>query len=135
MIDTDFPVCIDNKLYCHVSGGFGNRFWEGIKVIRHEGMRASNLFSVLLCGYLAVWPMIGNQGKNALHNALCNHQFVVGVCIVVDSHVLFPCQTQIITMKIPEINLAPAYSAVSSGVCGYFYFNGFRPGKAAHGFQ
>lgn len=39
-------------------------FVEGIKVIRHEGMKASNLlsalFSVLLCGYLAVWPRIGH---------------------------------------------------------------------------
>ncbi len=45
-------------------------FVEGIKVIRHEGMKASNLlsvlFSVLLCCYLAVWPMIGIRGKNTL---------------------------------------------------------------------
>lgn len=41
---------------------------EGIRVILHEGMKPVNLlsvtFSVLLCGYLAVWPVIGNFRKN-----------------------------------------------------------------------
>lgn len=45
-------------------------FVEGIKVIRHEGIKPTNLlsmlFSILLCAYLIVWPMIGNLGKNAL---------------------------------------------------------------------
>lgn len=43
-------------------------FVEGIRVIRHEGIKPANLlsvlFSVLLCIYLAVWPAIGNLGKN-----------------------------------------------------------------------
>lgn len=43
-------------------------FVEGIRVIRHEGIKPANLlslvFSVLLCGYLAVWPMVGNLKKN-----------------------------------------------------------------------
>ena len=43
-------------------------FVEGIKVIRHEGMRVSNLlsvfFSVLLAAYLTVWPMIGNLSRD-----------------------------------------------------------------------
>lgn len=45
-------------------------FIEGIKVARHEGMKPSNLlsllFSVLLFVYLTVWPMIGNLNKNTL---------------------------------------------------------------------
>lgn len=43
-------------------------FVEGIRVIRHEGMKPANLlsmlFSVLLYAYLAVWPVIGNLQKN-----------------------------------------------------------------------
>lgn len=39
-------------------------FVEGIKVIRHEGIRPSNLlsmlFAILLYAYLAIWPRIGN---------------------------------------------------------------------------
>lgn len=42
-------------------------FIEGIKVIRHEGLKPANLltmlFSVLLFLYLAVWPAIGGLGK------------------------------------------------------------------------
>lgn len=49
-------------------------FVEGIRVIRHEGMKPANLlsllFSVLLYGYLVVWPMIGNTKKNTLGKAL-----------------------------------------------------------------
>lgn len=49
-------------------------FVEGIRVIRHEGIKPANLlsvlFSVLLCIYLAVWPMIGNLGKNTLGTTL-----------------------------------------------------------------
>lgn len=45
-------------------------FIEGIKIIRHEGMKPSNLlsmlFSILLFAYLIVWPIIGNLGKNTL---------------------------------------------------------------------
>lgn len=45
-------------------------FVEGIRMIRHEGMKPSNLlsmlFSVLLYGYVAVWPSIGNLGDNAI---------------------------------------------------------------------
>ena len=43
-------------------------FVEGIRVIRHEGIKPTNLlsmlFSVLLCIYLVVWPAIGNLGQN-----------------------------------------------------------------------
>lgn len=49
-------------------------FVEGIRVIRHEGIKPANLlsllFSVLLCIYLAVWPVIGNLGKNTLGTTL-----------------------------------------------------------------
>lgn len=49
-------------------------FIEGIKVIRHEGIKPANLlsmlFSVLMCIYLAVWPVIGNLGKNTLGTTL-----------------------------------------------------------------
>ena len=42
-------------------------FIEGIKVIKHEGVKPSNLlsmlFSILLYVYLSVWPMIGNLRK------------------------------------------------------------------------
>lgn len=45
-------------------------FVEGIKVIRHEGIKPANLlsmlFSLLLCIYLAVWPVMGDLGKNRL---------------------------------------------------------------------
>ena len=47
---------------------------EGIRVIRHEGIKPANLlsmlFSILLCTYLAVWPVIGNLGKNRLGTVL-----------------------------------------------------------------
>lgn len=49
-------------------------FIEGVRVIRHEGIKPTNLlsmlFSVLLCIYLAVWPIIGNLGKNTLGTML-----------------------------------------------------------------
>lgn len=49
-------------------------FVEGIRVIRHEGIKPANLlsllFSILLCIYLAVWPVIGNLGKNTLGTTL-----------------------------------------------------------------
>lgn len=49
-------------------------FVEGIKVIRHEGKKLANLlsmlFSVFLCIYLAVWPVIGNLGRNTLGTTL-----------------------------------------------------------------
>ena len=45
-------------------------FIEGIKVIRHEGLKPANLltmlFSVLLFLYLAVWPVIGCLEKGRL---------------------------------------------------------------------
>lgn len=45
-------------------------FVEGIRVIRHEGIKPANLlsmmFAVLLCIYLTVWPVIGNLGKNKM---------------------------------------------------------------------
>lgn len=49
-------------------------FIEGIKVIRHEGARPSNLlsmlFSILLFLYLAVWPAFGSLEKNLLGTKL-----------------------------------------------------------------
>lgn len=49
-------------------------FVEGIRVIRHEGIKPANLlsmlFSVLLCIYLVVWPAIGNLGHNTLGTML-----------------------------------------------------------------
>lgn len=49
-------------------------FVEGIKVIRHEGLRPSNLltmlFSVLLYLYLAVWPVAGGLEKGRLGTRL-----------------------------------------------------------------
>ena len=45
-------------------------FVEGIKVLRHEGIKPTNflslLFSVLVLVYLRVWPMIGNLKKNTV---------------------------------------------------------------------
>lgn len=41
---------------------------EGIRIIKHEGIKQVNflsvLFSVLLCSYLIVWPIIGDFEKN-----------------------------------------------------------------------
>lgn len=49
-------------------------FIEGIRMIRHEGLKLSNmlsmLFSILLYGYLAVWPVIGNLKKNTWSTTL-----------------------------------------------------------------
>ena len=49
-------------------------FIEGIKVIKHEGVKPSYLlsmlFSILLYVYLSVWPMIGNLRKNTLSTML-----------------------------------------------------------------
>lgn len=49
-------------------------FIEGINIIRHEGMKPSNLlsmlFSVLLAGYLTVWPMLGNLGRDIIGTTL-----------------------------------------------------------------
>lgn len=47
-------------------------FVEGIKVIRHEGLKPANLlsmlFSILLFVYLVIWPMLGNLKKNTWGN-------------------------------------------------------------------
>lgn len=49
-------------------------FIEGVRVIRHEGLKPTNfltmLFSVLLCLYLTVWPMIGGLEKGRLGTRL-----------------------------------------------------------------
>lgn len=49
-------------------------FIEGIKVIRHEGFKPTNLltmlFSVLLYLYLAVWPVIGGLEKGRFETKL-----------------------------------------------------------------
>lgn len=58
-------------------------FVEGIRVIRHEGIKPTNLlsmlFSVLLCIYLVVWPAIGNLGQNTLGTML----YTIISCIAV----------------------------------------------------
>ncbi len=58
-------------------------FIEGVKVIRHEGIKPTNLlsmlFSVLLCIYLVIWPVIGNLGKNRLSTTL----YTIISCIAV----------------------------------------------------
>ncbi len=49
-------------------------FIEGIKLIRHEGLKPANLltmlFSVLLYFYLAVWPVIGGLEKGRIGTKL-----------------------------------------------------------------
>ncbi len=49
-------------------------FIEGIKVIRHEGLKPANLltmaFSILLYIYLTVWPLIGGLEKGTLGTKL-----------------------------------------------------------------
>lgn len=49
-------------------------FVEGIKVIRHEGLKPANLLtmlcSVLLYFYLAVWPVVGSLEKGAFGSKL-----------------------------------------------------------------
>ena len=49
-------------------------FIEGIKVVRHEGLKPANLltmlFSVLLYFYLAVWPVIGGLEKGRIGTKL-----------------------------------------------------------------
>lgn len=49
-------------------------FVEGIKVIRHEGLKPSNLlsmlFAILLYAYLAIFPMLGNLGKDTIGTTL-----------------------------------------------------------------
>ena len=49
-------------------------FIEGVRVIRHEGIKPTNLlsmlFSVLLCIYLVLFPVIGNLGKNTFGTML-----------------------------------------------------------------
>lgn len=49
-------------------------FIEGIKVIRHEGAKISNvlsiLFALLLYSYLAIWPQIGNLMENTFGTTL-----------------------------------------------------------------
>lgn len=49
-------------------------FVEGLKIIRHEGMRPANMlsmaFSVLLFAYLTVWPAMGRLGRGLLGTRL-----------------------------------------------------------------
>ncbi len=49
-------------------------FLEGIKIIRREGLKPTNLlsilFAVLLFAYLSVWPMLGSLGTNTIGNFL-----------------------------------------------------------------
>lgn len=49
-------------------------FVEGLKVIRHEGRKPANMlsmaFSILLFGYLAVWPAMGRLGRSILGTRL-----------------------------------------------------------------
>lgn len=45
-------------------------FIEGLKVVKHEGLKPTNLlsilFSSLLFVYLCIWPMIANIRKNVV---------------------------------------------------------------------
>ncbi len=45
-------------------------FIEGLKVVKHEGLKPTNLlsilFSSLLFAYLCIWPMIANIRKNVV---------------------------------------------------------------------
>lgn len=49
-------------------------FVEGIKLLRHEGVKPTNLLSmlfvILLYAYLAIWPRIGNLTENTLGTAI-----------------------------------------------------------------
>lgn len=49
-------------------------FLQGIKIIRHEGMRPANLlsmvFSVMLFGYLTIWPSMGRLGRGTIGTRL-----------------------------------------------------------------
>lgn len=49
-------------------------FAEGLKVIRHEGMKPANMlsmaFSVMLLAYLTVWPAMGRLGRSLLGTRL-----------------------------------------------------------------
>lgn len=49
-------------------------FIEGIRLLRHEGLKPSNLlsmlFSVLLFAYLFIWPKFGNLTSNTLGTTL-----------------------------------------------------------------
>ncbi len=49
-------------------------FIQGIKVVRHEGLKPSNLlsvfFSVLLASYLLVWPLVGNLAARTIGTML-----------------------------------------------------------------
>lgn len=62
-------------------------FVEGIRVIRHEGIKPANLlsmlFSVSLCIYLAAWPIIGKLRKNTIGTTLyVMISFVAGYVLV-----------------------------------------------------
>lgn len=56
---------------------------EGIKIIRHEGLKLSNLLSILfslsLFGYLIVLPMIGALGKNTFSTKLYT---IISFCVI-----------------------------------------------------
>ncbi len=49
-------------------------FVEGVKIIRHEGMKPANLlsmaFSIMLFGYLVIWPAMGSMGRRTLGTRL-----------------------------------------------------------------
>lgn len=74
-------------------------FIEGIKVIKHEGVKPSNLlsmlFSILLYVYLSVcladdWQF---KKKYIKYNALCYHQFFGSICIIIDGYVFTFCNS------------------------------------------
>lgn len=58
-------------------------FIEGIKIIRHEGLKPANLltmlFSVLLYLYLAVWPAIGGLQKGRFGTRLYT---IISLCAI-----------------------------------------------------
>lgn len=62
---------------------------EGIKVIKREGVKPSNLssmlFAVLLYAYLFVWPMIGNIRKNTLSTMLYVSQRLISLVEIINN--------------------------------------------------
>ena len=61
-------------------------FIEGVKVIRHEGLKFANLLTMLFCVllylYLAVWPVIGNLEKGRLLTRLYMFISLSVICVL-----------------------------------------------------
>lgn len=68
-------VCGGSRLCTGFSSAFDYYvLCEGIKLLRHEGVKPTNLlsmlFAILLYAYLAIWPRIGNLTENTLGTAI-----------------------------------------------------------------